>query len=57
MQLQFLFQDFEKGIFFIYMQNIYTVNVDIFTCINFREIMKMGNFACNKIHVLSATGF
>ena len=24
-----------------------TVNVDIFTCINFRGFMKMGNFACH----------
>ena len=36
--------------------NPVTVNVDIFACINFREIMKMGNFACIKIRVLSITG-
>ena len=33
-----------------------TVNVDIFTCINFRGFMKMGNFACIKISVLSVIG-
>ena len=33
-----------------------TVNVDIFACIHFREIMKMGNFASIKIRVLSITG-
>ena len=32
-----------------------TVNVDIFACINFREFMKMGNFACIKTRVLSIT--
>ena len=30
--------------------------VDISACINFREIMKMGNFACIKICVLCLTG-
>ena len=34
----------------------YTVNVDIFACINFHEFAKMGNFACIEIRVLSATG-
>ena len=29
------------------------MNVDIFACINFRVFMKMGNFACIKICVLS----
>ena len=33
-----------------------TVNVDIFACINFRGIMKMGNFARIKIRILSITG-
>ena len=32
------------------------MNVDIFACINFRGFAKMGNFACIKISVLSATG-
>ena len=32
-----------------------TVNVDIFTRINFRGFMKMGNFTCNEICVLSMT--
>ena len=32
------------------------VNVDIFACINFRDFMKMGNFACIKIHVLCIIG-
>ena len=32
---------------------IYTVNVDIFVCIDSSVFMKMGNFACIKIHVLS----
>ena len=31
----------------------YTVNVDIFTCINFHVFIKMGNFSCIKIRVLS----
>ena len=31
----------------------YTVNVVIFTCINFHGFMKMGNFACIKIRVFS----
>ena len=30
-----------------------TVNVDISACIHFRGFMKMGNFACIKIRVLS----
>ena len=30
-----------------------TVNVDISVCIHFRGFMKMGNFACIKIRVLS----
>ena len=34
----------------------FTVNVDIFAFIHFREIMKMCYFACIKIHVLSLTG-
>ena len=29
------------------------VNVDIFACMLFRGFMKMGNFTCIKIHVLS----
>ena len=33
-----------------------TVNVDISTCINFREFMKTVHFACIKICVLSITG-
>ena len=33
-----------------------TVNVDIFACVNFRESIKMDNFVCIKIHVLSITG-
>ena len=33
-----------------------TVNVNIFACIHFREIMKLGNFACIKIRVSSITG-
>ena len=33
---------------------MYTVNVDIFACINFRGFMKMGNFTCIKIHVFSS---
>ena len=33
-----------------------TVNVDIFACINVHESMKMENFACIKIRVLSITG-
>ena len=32
----------------------YTVNVDIFACINFHRFMKMGNFACIKIPVFDA---
>ena len=36
---------------------IYTVNVDIFACINFRGFMKLGNFACIKIRVLCIIGF
>ena len=32
------------------------MNVDIFACIHFRGFMKMGNFACIKIHVLCITG-
>ena len=36
--------------------NLYTVNVDIFASISLCEIMKMGNFACIKIHVLSISG-
>ena len=35
---------------------LYTVNVDIFACINFRGFMKMVNFACIKIRVSSITG-
>ena len=35
---------------------LYTVNVDIFACINFRGFEKMGNFACINIRVLGATG-
>ena len=41
------------------MQNVQkyvTVNVDIFACINFRESMKMDNFACIKIRILNITG-
>ena len=34
----------------------YTVNVDIFACINFRGFMKMANFACIKIRVFSTNG-
>ena len=33
-----------------------TVNIDIFACLSFRGIMKMGNFACIQIRVLSITG-
>ena len=33
----------------------YTVNVDIFACINIQEFMKVGNFVCIKICVLSIT--
>ena len=33
-----------------------TVNVDIYACINFRGSLKMGNFACTKIRVLSIIG-
>ena len=32
------------------------MNVDIFACIDFRGFMKMGNFACIKICVLSIIG-
>ena len=32
-----------------------TVNVDIFTCINFRRLETMGNFACIAICVLTIT--
>ena len=32
---------------------VYTVNLDIFACIHFRGIMKMGNFACIKIRGFS----
>ena len=32
---------------------LYTVNVDIFACINFRGFDKMGNFARIKIRVFS----
>ena len=32
------------------------MNVDIFTCRYFRGFMKMGNFACIKICVLSIFG-
>ena len=32
------------------------MNVDIFACINFHGFMKMGNFACIKIRVLSIVG-
>ena len=35
---------------------LYTVNVDIFACINFRGFMKIGNFACIKIRVISTKG-
>ena len=35
---------------------MHTVNVDIFTCIHFHGFMKMGNFTCIKIRVLSITG-
>ena len=35
---------------------VLTVNVDIFACISFRGFMKMDNFACIKIRVLSITG-
>ena len=31
------------------------MNVDIFKCIHFREIMKIGNFACIKICFLGIT--
>ena len=34
-----------------------TVDVDIFACIDFRGFMKMDNFACIKIRVLSITAF
>ena len=34
----------------------YTVNVDIFACIDFRGFMKLGNFACIKICVLCIIG-
>ena len=32
------------------------MNVDIFACINIRGFVKMGNFACIKIHVLNIIG-
>ena len=32
------------------------VNIDISACINFREIMKMGNFVSIKIRVLIING-
>ena len=32
------------------------MNVDIFACVNFRESMKMDNFAYIKMRVLSITG-
>ena len=32
---------------------VYSVNVDIFACINFRGFMKMGNFAWIEIRVFS----
>ena len=32
------------------------MNVDIFACINFRGFMKMGNFACINVSVLSMIG-
>ena len=33
-----------------------TVNVDIFTCINFRGFMKICHYACIKIRVLCVIG-
>ena len=38
------------------MLKLTTVNVDIFMCINFRGFMKMDNFVCIRIRVLSKTG-
>ena len=35
---------------------IYTVNGNIFACINVHGFMKMGNFACIKIRVLCEIG-
>ena len=37
-------------------ESMFTVNVDIFTCINFRGFMKIVIFACIKIRVLSIIG-
>ena len=36
---------------------MYTVNVDIFACINFREFMKIGNFARIKICITVSLGY
>ena len=42
--------------FFCKLENMNTVNVDIFACIHFRGFMKMGNFACIKIRILCTIG-
>ena len=39
----------------VFLINMYTVN--IFVHIHFRRFMKMGNFACIKIYVLSIIGY
>ena len=36
---------------------LYTVNVDIFECIDFQGFMTMVNFACVKTPVSSITGY
>ena len=41
---------------FFYHVNAITVNVDIFACINFLGFIKMGNFVCIKIRVISIIG-
>ena len=37
----------------MYLTFMYTVNVDISACIDFRGFMKMVHFACIKIRVLN----
>ena len=39
------------------MHEVYTVKIDIFECVYFREFMKMGNFAYIRIYILSIIGF
>ena len=42
--------------FCFYHVNAITVKVDIFACINFRGFIKMDNFVCIKIRVISIIG-